>query len=128
MLIWRRDIGQCQTNVETILCTSTMKFTTLTNVESACYFSVDINNVGQHRITLSFPKSSFATLISVARRFSVSKYAKCWKIKLEWRTWTIIFFWASNKNHLKLNTLNSKFRLLLKNLVLFVSDFRPENF
>ena len=49
MLIWRRDIGQRQTNAETMLCTSTMKFTTLTKVESTYYFSIDINNVGQHR-------------------------------------------------------------------------------
>ena len=33
-LIWLRDVGRRQTNVETMLCMSTLKFTTLNKVES----------------------------------------------------------------------------------------------
>ena len=43
-LVWRRDVGQCQTNVEITLCTSTLKFTTLNKdwnwatSKQGCYF------------------------------------------------------------------------------------------
>ena len=33
-LIWRRDVAQRQINVETMLCTSTLKFTTFNNIET----------------------------------------------------------------------------------------------
>ena len=48
-LIWRRDVAQRQIKVETTLCTSTLEFTTLSNVESTFYFNVDLNNVRQRR-------------------------------------------------------------------------------
>ena len=38
-LIWRRDVAQRQINVETTLCTSTLKFTTFNNVETTLCFS-----------------------------------------------------------------------------------------
>ena len=37
-LIRRRDVPQRQINVETKLCTSTLKFTTLNNVNERCVF------------------------------------------------------------------------------------------
>ena len=37
--IWRRDVAQRQTNFETTLCTSTLKFTTFNNVETMLCFS-----------------------------------------------------------------------------------------
>ena len=38
-LIWRCDVAQRQINVDTTLCTSTLKFTTFNNVELTLYIS-----------------------------------------------------------------------------------------
>ena len=49
-VIWHRDVGQCQINVEKTLRMSTLKRTTLSNVKSTfVYFNADINNVRQRR-------------------------------------------------------------------------------
>ena len=56
--VWHRDVAQRQINVETTLCTSTLKFTTLNNVDlnnvrqcwnNVVIFNVDFHNVGQRR-------------------------------------------------------------------------------
>ena len=66
-LIWRRDEGQPQINVETTLCISTLEFTTLNNVESTLCVSTltwtTLNNVEK---TLSFQRR-------VSQRWSTSK-------------------------------------------------------
>ena len=49
-LIWRHNVVQCQINVETTLCTSMLKFKTLSNVQiNIVYLNIDLNNVRQHR-------------------------------------------------------------------------------
>ena len=56
-LIWRRDFGQCQINVEKTFCTSTLEFAALDNVESTLSISTliwttlndDFRNFGQPR-------------------------------------------------------------------------------
>ena len=48
-VIWRRDVGQCQINIETTLKISTLRFTTLkiynVKIYNVLCFNVDINNV-----------------------------------------------------------------------------------
>ena len=65
-LIWRRDIAQRQTYVETTLRTSTLKFKTFNNVETTLYISMlnwtTLDNV---ETTFSFSMSIFTTLGNV---------------------------------------------------------------
>ena len=67
-VIWRRDFGQCQINVE------------IYNVEqrriNIVYFNVDINNV---ETMLLFWASSFTTLINVETKFWIWSFSKSWK-------------------------------------------------
>ena len=67
-VIWRRDFGQCQINVE------------IYNVEqrriNIVYFNVDINNV---ETMLLFWASSFTTLINVETKFWIWPFSKSWK-------------------------------------------------
>ena len=52
-LIWRCDVAQRQINIDTTLCTSTLKFTTLNNIETRFwFFNVKLNNVRQRRSNL----------------------------------------------------------------------------
>ena len=71
--------------------------------------------------TLSFSMSSFTILTNVEITLSIWPDAKSWKIKLDLSATK--YFWASNKKHLKLNTLNSVFQLLFQNLVQFILHF-----
>ena len=65
-LMWRRDVGQRQINVETTSCISTLKCATSNNVESSLCISTltwtALENVGT---TLLFSTSSFTTLANV---------------------------------------------------------------
>ena len=60
-LIWQRDVSQHETNVETMLCTSTFEFTTLNNVELTLSISTSIwTTLGNVQTTLwiwAFAKS-----------------------------------------------------------------------
>ena len=63
-LIWRRNVRQSQVNVETLLCMSTLKFTTLNNVNLALPISVLIlTTLDNFEKLLVFSTSSFTTLI-----------------------------------------------------------------
>ena len=62
-LIWRHDVRQRQINVETMLCFSTLKFTTLNNVETMLLFST----------------SSFTTLINFETTLWIWSFANDWK-------------------------------------------------
>ena len=67
LLGWPRDVGQCQINVETKLCMSKLKFTTLKNVESTLSIStfILINNVSQCHNNVVVFNFGFSTLINV---------------------------------------------------------------
>ena len=79
-LVWRRDLAQRQINVETTLCTSTLKFTTFNNVETTLYILTlnwtTLDNVGT---TLSFSTSIFTTLGNVETALRIWPFGK--KIK-----------------------------------------------
>ena len=65
-LIWCRDIGQREINVETRLCVSTLEFSTLNYVESMFSVSTLIwTKLGNVETTLSFSTSRFAALLNV---------------------------------------------------------------
>ena len=82
-LIWRRDVGQRQTNVEVTLCTSTLEFSTLNNVESTLSISTLIwHNV---ELTLPFSTSICKTLSHVETTLWMWPLKK-WKINFESRT------------------------------------------
>ena len=69
-VIWLRDVGQCQINVETTLCMSTLKFTTLNNVTSKLSVSALIlTTLEKVETMLLFSTSSFITLINVKTTF-----------------------------------------------------------
>ena len=51
-VIWRRNVAQCQINLEIMLCMSTLKFTTPNNVrlrQNNAVFNVDFHNIDQRR-------------------------------------------------------------------------------
>ena len=65
-LMRRHDVRQCQINVETTLCISTLKFTTSNNVESTlCISTLTWTTLDNVETTLSFSTSSFTTLVKV---------------------------------------------------------------
>ena len=65
-LIWRHDVAQRDFNVETTLCTSTLKFTTLNKVETTLRFStLNWTTLDNVKITLSFSTWIFTTLGNV---------------------------------------------------------------
>ena len=65
-VIRRHDVGQCQINVKTMLCMSTLKFTTLNNVELMLSISTLIlTTLDNAETILLFPTLSFTTLINV---------------------------------------------------------------
>ena len=79
-LIWRRNVRQSQVNVETLLCMSTLKFTTLNNVNLALPISVLIlTTLDNFEKLLVFSTSSFTTLIKVETTLSIWSFSKSWK-------------------------------------------------
>ena len=65
-VIWRRDVRQCQINVETTLYIPTLKYTTLNNVESTLSISTLIlTTLDNVETMLLFSTSSFTTLINL---------------------------------------------------------------
>ena len=67
-LIWRRDVGQFQINVETTLCMSTLKFKTLSNVKSTLSIST---------LILTMSKQCCYFQRRVSQRWSTSKQRDC---------------------------------------------------
>ena len=62
-LIWCRGVAQRQINVETPLCTSTLKFATFINVETTLRIStLNWTTLGNVETTWSFSTSIFTTL------------------------------------------------------------------
>ena len=122
-LVWRRDVGKRQTNIGSLFFTSTLNVTTLNNVESTLSILVLILTTFDNvETTLSFLTSRFTTLTNFETTLWIWPYAKKMKNKLRVRSNKI--FLGSNKNHLKLNMLNSKVRLLFHNLVHFIPHFK----
>ena len=81
-VIWRRDVGQCQINVETTFCMSTLKFTTLNNVKSTLSISALILTTSENVETmLLFSTSSFIALINVEKTW-IWPFSKSWKEKI----------------------------------------------
>ena len=83
-LIWRRDVVQHQINVETMLCTSTLTFTTFNNVETCVKTTLYISTLNwttldNVKTTLSFSTSIFTTLSKVETTLQVWPFGK--KIK-----------------------------------------------
>ena len=113
-LIWQHDPVQRQINVETTLCMSTLKFSTLNNVESTLFISTLILNVVIFNVEIY---NIVSTLIKI---WSFAKYDHLQKAKKSQN----IFFWALKKKQKKLNTLNSKFRLPFENLVDCIPHFK----
>ena len=107
MLIWRSDVKQREINVETTLCTSTLKCTTLNKVESTLSLSTLILTIlDKAETTLSFSTSSFTVQTNIVETtLRILPHVKSLKINLELRA--IKYFWVSNKMHLKWNALNS---------------------
>ena len=76
-LIRRREVEQPQINVETTLCTSTSKFTTLDNVESTLCISTSIWSTSNNVETmLLFSTSGFTTLGNVETTLWIWPFAK----------------------------------------------------
>ena len=79
-LIWHCSVGQCQIKVETALCMSILKFTTLNNVESVLSISVLILTILDNLETmLLFSMPSFTALINVELMLRIWQYSKSWK-------------------------------------------------
>ena len=77
---WRRNDGQYQINVETTLCMSTLKFTSLYNVKSTLSISMLIlTTSGNVKTMLLFSTSSFITLINVETTLWIWPFSKGWK-------------------------------------------------
>ena len=91
-LIWRRDVGQCQINVETTLCISMLKFTTLNNVELMLSTSMLIlTTLDNVKTILLLSTSSFPTLINFETTLWIWPFSKSWK-------WQKNIFELQNKN------------------------------
>ena len=79
MDIWRREVGQCQIIVETTLCMSTLKFTTLNNVQSTLSISALIlTRLDNVKTMMLFSTSSFITLINFEATLR-KWFSKSWK-------------------------------------------------
>ena len=79
-LIWRRDVAHYQINIETTLCTSTLKFTTLSNAETTLYIStLNWTTLDNVETTLSFSTSILRTLGNVKTTLRIWPFQK--KIK-----------------------------------------------
>ena len=76
-LIWRRGVAQSEINVETTLCTSTLKFTTLNNVETTlCFSTLNWTTLDNVETTLSFSTSIFTTLGNVETTLRIWPFQK----------------------------------------------------
>ena len=76
-LIWRRGVAQSEINVETTLCTSTLKFTTLNNVETTlCFSTLNWTTLDNVETTLSFSTSIFTTLGNVETTLRIWPFEK----------------------------------------------------
>ena len=76
-LIWRRNVAQRQINVETTLCTSTLKFTTFNNVETIfCISMLNWTTLDNVETTLSFSTSIFTTLGNVETTLRIWPFEK----------------------------------------------------
>ena len=76
-LIWRRGVAQSEINVETTLCTSTLKFTTLNNVEiTLCVSTLSWTTLDNVETTLSFSKSIFTTSDNVETTLRIWPFKK----------------------------------------------------
>ena len=76
-VIWRRDVGQCQINIETTLKISTLRFTTLNNVESTfCVSTLILTTLENVATMLLFSTASFTTLINVETTLWIWPYSK----------------------------------------------------
>ena len=109
-LIWHRDVGQCQINVEVTLCISKLKFTTSNNVESTLCISMlmwtTLDNV---QTTLSFSASSFTRLVNVETtlgKWSFPRRTK--KNHFKWMHWIQLPFYNLHFTpHFKRNLLEN---------------------
>ena len=110
-VIWRRDVRQCQINVDTTLCISTLKITMLNNVESTLSIStLMLTTLGNAKTMLLFSKSSF-TLINIETTL----------IDIE-TTLYIRSFWKSQKEQKNIFELRKKMiHLINYNCFLFWS-------
>ena len=90
-LTWRPDVAQRQINVETTLCTSTLKFTTFNNVETTLYVStLNWTTLDNFETMLSFSTWIFTALGNVETALQIWPFGK--KLSLDWKTkW---YFWA----------------------------------
>ena len=87
-LVWRRDVAQRQNNVETTLCTSTLKFAKFNNVETTmCISTLNWTTLGNVETTLSFSTSIFTTLGNVETTLRIWPFEK--KIKPRFKSKTI---------------------------------------
>ena len=76
-LIWRRDVAQRQINVETTLCTTTLKFTTFNNVETTlCISTLNWTTFGNIKTRLSFSTSIFTALGNVETTSRIWPFGK----------------------------------------------------
>ena len=79
-VIWLHDVGQCQSNVETTLRMSALRFTTLSNVKSTLSVSTLILTTSDNvKIMPLFWTSSFITLINVETTLWIWPFSKSWK-------------------------------------------------
>ena len=71
-VIWLRDVGQYQINVETTLCMYMLKFVMLNNVKLTLSISTLI-------LTMLFWTSNFTTLINIETTFCIWPFSKSLK-------------------------------------------------
>ena len=108
MLIWRRNVAQCQINVETTSCASKLKFTTLNNVESMFSISTLVwTTLDNVETTLPFSKKTFTTLGNIETTLWIWPFEK--KIKSRFKN-KIIFL--SFKQYAGLKIFFSLFSIL----------------
>ena len=94
-VMWYRDVRQRQINFETALCISTLKFTTLKNVQSTLSISTLIlTTLDNVEAMLLFSTSSFITLINVETTLWIWPFSKSWKeqkniFELQKKRWVI---------------------------------------
>ena len=97
-LIWCRDIAQRQISDEKTLCTSTLKFTALRNVETTlCFSTLDWTTLDNVERTLSFSTWIFTTLRNVKTTLRIWPFEKKNEasiqkqnniFELQWICWT----------------------------------------
>ena len=120
LLAWNdvATLNKVKPKVETTLYMSTLKFTTLNNFKSMLSISTLILAMSDNvKTTLRFSTLSSTAWTSLETTLWMWAFAKGRKIKLELRA--VKYFWALNKNHLELNTLNLKFWLLFQFILRF---------